>query len=35
LNPIVNACIIVVVDVVRLNLKENMFVVGASIEEIS
>jgi len=35
LNPIVNACIIVVVDVVRLDLKENMFGAGASIKEIS
>jgi hypothetical protein len=35
LNHIVNACIIVVVDLVRLDLKENMFGVGASIEEIS
>jgi hypothetical protein len=33
LNPVVNAFVIATIDVVGLELKENMFGVGVSIEE--
>jgi hypothetical protein len=35
LNPIINASTITPIDVVKLNLEENMFGAGASIEESS
>jgi hypothetical protein len=33
LNPIINVSIITPIDVVKLNIEENMFGVGVSIEE--
>jgi hypothetical protein len=35
LNPIVNTFVITIIDVVEPKLEENMFGVGASIEESS